>query len=56
MHCSTLLELYHQTQKNVISENQQVNSNPIKTYPFAFNQYNLDDEKPVNLTQYFSIL
>lgn len=44
-----LLESYRSTQKELTknTSNKQVNCNPIKTYPFAFNAYNLDQEKPV---------
>ena len=48
-HCLTLLELYQKTELNQMNQNFDelpVNVNPIKNYPFAFNSYNLDEEKP----------
>jgi hypothetical protein len=48
-HCLTLLELYQKTELNQMNQNFDelpVNVNPIKSYPFAFNSYNLDEEKP----------
>lgn len=46
--CIELLELYKQTQKSIITDtSNQVNYNPTKTYPLAFNAYNLDEENPV---------
>jgi hypothetical protein len=49
IHCKALLELYQQNQQAQMAENvnQMVTSNPVKTYPFGYNQYNLDEEKPV---------
>ncbi len=49
IHCKALLEIYQQNQQAQMGENvnQMVTSNPVKTYPFAYNQYNLDEEKPV---------
>jgi hypothetical protein len=46
--CIELVELYKQTQKAIIMDtSNHVNYNPVKTYPLAFNAYNLDEEKPV---------
>ncbi len=48
-HCLTLLELYQKTELNQTNNNFDelpVNVNPIKSYPFGFNSYNLDEEKP----------
>ena len=53
IHCKALLEQYKQTQQEYVkntSNQQQVNSNPIKTYPLPFNAYNLDEEKPSSST------
>ncbi len=40
---------YQQSQQAQMEENvnKMVTSNPVKTYPFGYNQYNLDEEKPV---------
>jgi hypothetical protein len=43
------LVTYQQSQQAQMEENvnKMVTSNPVKTYPFGYNQYNLDEEKPV---------
>ena len=52
IHCKALLETYRQTQEEFVkntSNQQNVNCNPVKTYPLPFNAYNLDDEKPADI-------
>lgn len=52
-HCKALLEAYKKRQEEIAmltSNQQQVNCNPVRTYPLAFNAYNLDEEKkPVDV-------
>ena len=48
LHCKSLLDIYHQKNNPTASSvsSNQVNCNANKTYPLAFNAYNLDEETP----------
>jgi len=49
IHCKALLEVYKQHQEIAEqTKKQSVNSVPIKTYPLAYNAYNLDQKEDVN--------
>jgi hypothetical protein len=48
IHCKALLESYRQVQEELAKKTvnqQQVNCQPINTYPLPFNAYSLDEEK-----------
>jgi hypothetical protein len=46
--CKELLEAYQKSEREfgIDSSNQQMKVNQVKRYPFAYNAYNLDQDKP----------